>query len=311
MEPQQFDIFMNFMAERFAPQVAEPRLHREDEGRVNWSNLPKLDVAIATEVDYWFQFFEGRMEAGRVPEEHWAARFFECPMVDASVKADLRNIDTPQDYCSLRLRILAQYGPTDPVNFYKSELYEVKGSSREDIRRSLTRLLALHNRAARDNGVQEMSQRDLCYPFMKAFPASIRGRLEEQFSIIFAHKDPFDHLVRMAPKTVLSQTDCLHCALENNNISETGNENEQTREVAVALPMQGITSQFSQPAKKRRMQGQFTCQGCGGSCRDRRSCPAFDKECLFCRRRGHFAAVCRAKRNGPKAPFQRSPAQSQ
>ena len=53
-----------------------------------------------------------------------------------------------------------------------------------------------------------------------------------------------------------------------------------------------------------------TCKWCGGAQLCKRSaCPAFDKECSYCHKMGHFARVCQQKRrselNDPSAPAER------
>ena len=39
------------------------------------------------------------------------------------------------------------------------------------------------------------------------------------------------------------------------------------------------------------------CQGCGGTCTDRRKCPAREKKCYECERYGHLARVCRSRKS--------------
>ena len=47
-----------------------------------------------------------------------------------------------------------------------------------------------------------------------------------------------------------------------------------------------------------------TCQGCGSGMHPggRQQCPAVNRKCNFCKKVGHFAKVCRAKRNAPRPP---------
>lgn len=200
---------MHLLGERLAPTIPPPPADGSPfaaqgfqeivrEQRVSWSQLPKLEVSVAAELDSWFMSFEARMKAARVNAESWPARFLECPMVDESLKVLVRTLD-PLTYDGLRSMILKEHGPVDPVNFFKREMFRVRGNNREDVREALMHILVMHNRAAEAVLSQELSRNDLCYPFMEAFPVEVRRSLEQQLALVFAQDDPFEHLFRLSP----------------------------------------------------------------------------------------------------------------
>ena len=165
---------------------------------INWSQMPKLDLARPGELDFWFISLEGRLRAAQVPESHWAEKVMECPGVDESVKMRLRQLPS-MEYALIRQSILKDHGPIDPMDFFLRAIHRVKGTYREDVREQLTRLLTVFNRAAADEQRPGMSQRDLCYPFLESFPASVSQRLEQQLALVFVQDDPFAHLFRLSP----------------------------------------------------------------------------------------------------------------
>lgn len=223
-------------------------------------------------------------------------------------KCQRRN--APQ-FFRIRLQILREHGPIDPVNYFKRELYRVRGTTAEDVRETLLKLLTLHNRAAKDYGVEALQEKDLCYPFLEAFPLNIRATLERQLALIFAQDQPFQHLYRLAPsKRNLPVEDCEIIK----DVDRTTNQNQLVEILAMAL--QQATHHRQEAVKRRKVTSApnanhtpiavahtSNCLGCGGTCRDRRNCPAANQKCHSCGLTGHWARVCRRAN-----PFSKGPA---
>lgn len=328
MNADQMERVVEAMVGRLNPDAQPPPPNAfEAPGRVSWNQLPRLDLSLSAEIDIWFLSFEARMTAARLPEDHWAAKFLECPSVDESLKIRARDLD-PFTFAKLRRTILNEHGPIDPVNFYTRELYRTQGSNAEDVRETLMKLFTLLNRAARDRGAQQLRERDLCYPFLEAFPPNVRAPLERQLALVFAQMHPFEHLYRLAPSKRDVQEEC-HLAThpfvpEEETMSPT--IRGQIVE-AVTLALQQVGNGRPEDRKRRRpfRPGSTTnanstaitpfrrpasggipsrqCLGCGGACIDRTACPAVGKSCLKCGIVGHFARVCRKG-----GPFQQGPA---
>lgn len=315
MDITQFEQLINLLAERLptataSSEILEGTTLRPDfarEQRVSWAQFPNLDLSCASELDTWFISFEARMTASRVPEENWAARFLECPVVEESTKVHIRGLK-PFTYERLRATILHDHGPVDPVNYFKREMFRVRGEKREDVRETLMRILTKHNRAAQAAGVQEMQARDLCYAFIDAFPVEIRKELEQKLALVFAQQEPFEHIFRLAPSKQESETSLY-------SIKE---DIEERIRDAVALAIQDTRQNFHRPQWKRRRgasppkfarvvrcpppEGTPGCPGCGSAaCPDRQHCPARSAVCFGCNRTGHFQRMCKT------FPFQAGP----
>lgn len=336
MDIPQFEQLINLLAERL-PSVAPGSVLvdgsslRTDcfrEQRVSWAQLPKLDLSCASELDTWFISFEARMTASRVAEENWAARFLECPVVEESTKVHIRGLD-PLNYERLRATILHEHGPVDPVNYFKREMFRVRGEKREDVRENLMQILTKHNRAAQSSGAQEMQARDLCYAFIDAFPVEIRKELEQKLALVFAQKEPFEHIFRLAPSKQERETSLYSIKERRTDREPRGPHDNLSAEVqqeieneirdAVALAIQDTRQNFQRPQWKRRRMGasppQFArvvrlppaagahgCPGCGSAaCPDRQHCPARSVVCFGCNKMGHFQRVCKT------FPFQAGP----
>ena len=280
----QIEQLINLLSERFqgsAPSATAVVDAISREGRVSWSNFPKLDLSEADKLESWFLSFEARMQAGRVPEENWMGRFLECPEIDESVKARVRSFEV-KTYQELRLALLKEHGPIDPINFYRRAMYRVKGVTREEIREQLIDLFIKHNRACFDEGREVLRLKDLCYPFINAFSSTVRHDLEQKLALVFAQVEPFEHLFRMAPsKQDLSEFNLIQSSVRRIAMSpRSSNENQ-------VVSFKRYRKNGVHESNKRR-----SCYGCGGLCRDRNNCPARALKCFNCNKVGHIKKVC-------------------
>ena len=282
---------------------------------INWSQMPKLDLARPGELDYWFLSLEGRLRAAQVPESHWAEKVMECPGVEESVKMRIRQLPS-MDYALIRQAILKEHGPIDPMGFFLRAIYRVKGTYREDVREQLTRLLTVFNRAAADEERPGLTQRDLCYPFLESFPAPVGRLLEQQLALVFVQDDPFEHLFRLSPARPVGELTPLNYTAPISTPSpvDAGSRipstapKRKTAEPSVTAALLAITDRLdrmdSRAPKQRRMDG--PCRGCGGHCANRATdCPAYTRTCFNCNKLGHFAPVCDSKPSAQQAAVPR------
>lgn len=272
---------------------------------INWSQMPKLDLARPGELDYWFLSLEGRLRAAQVPEAHWAEKVMECPGVEESVKMRIRQLPH-MDYALIRQSILKEHGPIDPMGYFLRAIYRVKGTYREDVREQLTRLLTVYNRAASDEQRPGLTQRDLCYPFLESFPASVGRLLEQQLALVFVQDDPFEHLFRLSPARPPVEVTPINYTAPTSAV-EPGDKGfshtpskRKTTEPTMAAALIALTETLgrmdARGPKQRRLNGD--CRGCGGSCVNRAvDCPAYTRMCFNCNKIGHFANVCDCKPN--------------
>jgi hypothetical protein len=274
------------LLERLDKQAPASEAVRTSGGPVGWSDLPVLDTTDPAGIDQWFVLFEVKLKAGRVDPSRWAERFEECPRVPQEVKSRLPS-DVLTDYAQMRKWVLKVYGPLDPVGYFRDQMYHgVKGDGRkETIRKDLQSLLVLYNRAATDFDGPIFSQRDLIYPFMRSFPEDVRQALMQDLRFALAHEDPLEHLFHRAPASLPDSTSLL------NRVHDF------------------------RPNKRFRPNGdrpRNQCQGCGGSCTDRRNCAAQGKVCHNCQTLNHFASACRKPRqqrphDSDRHPFRQGP----
>ena len=279
----QIEQLINLLSERFqgsAPSATAVVDAISRESRVSWSNFPKLDLSEADKLESWFLSFEARMQAARAPEENWMARFLECPEIDESVKARVRSFEVTT-YQELRLTLLKEHGPIDPINYYRRAMYRVKGVSREEIREQLIDLFIKHNRACFDEGREALRLKDLCYPFINAFSATIRHDLEQKLALVFAQVEPFEHLFRMAP----SKQDVTEINFMQSNVGPVATSSQRQSNRVVSF------KRFRQNGNNLSNK-QRSCLGCGGLCKDRNNCPAQALKCFNCNRMGHIKKVC-------------------
>lgn len=301
------------------------------EQRVNWGQLPKLDLSEGAELDSWFLSFEARMTAARILEENWPLRFLECPMVDEDIKVRVRLL-LPGTYQEVRRTLLKEHGPIDPVNFFKLELHRTRGNNREDVREALMKILTKLNRAADDDRREKLLPQDLCYPFMNAFPQGVKASLERQFALAFAQADPFEHLFRLAPsKQSVSadlnlmgteeQTLSARRAMTSRIVSEENDQGQCCCYMQSRPQQQAGVVQQRRPGKRKflpmvasseTVSKRAPCQRCGYGQHPDRPCPAIGKTCSVCGGLGHFAQACWNKTGMQSAkqqgPFQERPA---
>ena len=237
---------------------------------MSWSDLPVMETSDPCGIDGWFVSFEVKLKAVRVDPSRWAERFEECPRVPQEVKSRLP-ADALTDYTLARKWVLREYGPIDPVGTFRAKLYGVKGEGRDKVRKELRELLVLYNRAATDFGGPIFTQRDLIHPFVQAFPDEIRQSLMKDLAFAFTHDDPFEQIYHRAPEFLPDRVTMLSRMQDNKE-----------------RPQKRFRPTFDRP--------RGTCPGCGGSCPDRRSCPAQGRVCNNCQALHHFASVCRKPR---------------
>ncbi len=326
MDESQFAAFLEVVRTSFplsAPTPPPPPVqvsHREY--KVSWNDLPKLDTSRAGQIDAWFMAFEQRLTAGLIPREYWAEKFSECPLVARTVKMAL-GVDNLVNYDLIRSSILTNHGPTRATSYFLKIMHEVRGHYREDVREKVLQLQALYNRAATDEGKTDLVTKDLCYAFISAFPKETADHLERQLALVFTQDDPFEHLFKQAPSlpTANSQ-DFSAINAENNRPTPTlliQNSEPPKKRARVQKPESDLTTlmatlvdslqnnqsrpnhlariPFNRPPQQRIRTSPGSCFGCGGTCADRRACPAQGKQCFNCGTEHHFASVCKRRDN--------------
>jgi len=315
----------HLIANQAAAQVvapARPATPVTSHAPLKWTGLEHLNTSDPSSVDTFFVHFERLMKASSVPQGNWARRFLECPMVGESVKDLLDRSGTdPLPYPEIRSTILETHGPLFTVAYWKSQLHAVKGTDRESVRNTLNRLLKLHNRAATDEGRELLTDRDLCICFANAFPPEVAQGLTKFFKPAQADPEPLEFLFRMAPEgkrqtqvhTIAQSTEdsaFVAAADRKRKRARQPRAPTTTPEVDDAF-ITAVVDQLEKRARfqhqpQRQSQGQSRqnrCSGCGGSCQDRRQCPAQGRACNKCGKPNHFATVCRGadmgRRPGP------------
>jgi hypothetical protein len=165
-----------------APQIAVV------EKALSWTDFPKWPGK-CDRVDAWFQSLEAKLKAARIPEEKWASKLMECPKMGDELKRRLAGLEDPS-YGGIRKYCLGTYGPVDPVGYFRSQIYSVKGTTREEVMEKLEDARALHNRAARLAGKHEWEDEDLLYPFVNAFPEAVATKLRQEMASAIRNGNP-------------------------------------------------------------------------------------------------------------------------
>jgi hypothetical protein len=116
----QFEQLLNVIREGPQTQrtpVPETPASIDTRYKVNWTHCPALDLGKGGELDFWFISLEARLRAAQIPENAWADKFMQCPMVDEAVKMRILGL-ADLTYPKIRASILKEHGPIDPVNFH-------------------------------------------------------------------------------------------------------------------------------------------------------------------------------------------------
>jgi len=285
-------------------QAAAPPPHVHVDRGIKWTEMPHFP-AKCDRIDAWFLTLETLLKASRIPQDRWAEKFLECPKVGAELKSRISVLHETLDYPTIRRHCLDVYGPCNPVGYFRSAMYHVKGTTREDVMPKLEDALALHNRASRDEGRPEWTEWDVIYPFLDAFPAEASSRLKQELSLAMKSDHPFRELVARAPSQDDKGSDLPLIAAVGNGEKETGSRKRRNSpadvntQVLAAIRDLTATIAKGRASDSRTPQGdnkrqRGTCNGCGGACTNRSLCPAQGKQCHNCGGMNHYVRVCRS-----------------
>lgn len=289
------------------------------ERALSWGDM-KMYPGKSDRVDAWFLLFEAKMKGARIPEEKWGEKLCECPHFPNELKVQLSSVSAG-DYSQMRKFCLDQDGPVYPTGFFQSYIYSTRGSTGEEVLRKLKDGLALYNRAARDAGEAEWTNKQLLYPFANAFPPETSKVLRQHLSLCLHAPDPFRELVARAPTAEDGLTTGKPAEVPLVAAAQAAPGSPSTLDVTqqVLAALKGFKKEFKrelkasfQPPAKRYGQDSNSnpapapCPGCGGFCVDRLSCRARGKTCNNCGLQNHFANVCRKPRLGGGGTPQRS-----
>ena len=278
-------------------------------GPTSWTDLAMLDLSKPDTIDAWFVAFEQKVRAARVVETRWAEKFNECPRVPQGVKSRIPT-DSADEYKKLRLAMLKEYGPLNPVGYFRAQLYAVKGATRDVVRRRLEELLTLYNRAAADHNGPEFTKMDLIYPFIQAFPPAITADLQRDLGFALGQVDPLEQLFHRAPVGPVGSLQVEKQAEEASTllaVARPSGSGKKRQRVEVESSGPTTSELAAAITEMSRSIGKLArrCSGCGGQCEEKEQCPAFGKACHNCGGRDHFASACRS-RNQRAGGFQRS-----
>jgi hypothetical protein len=275
---------------------------------VNWGDMAELDLSKPGEIDRWFVAFEGKMGSCNVDRTDWSAKFVNSSKVSAEIKNEVSTHGLRQ-YEEVRQWILQRHGPKFPLGYFRDRMHQVRGQSREGVRRDLEALLTLYNRAAEDHISRPtlMTQADLVYPFIRAFSVETQEYLGRQLTIASRDVDPFEVIFGHAPSkedTERKVESTLAAAITESKVvdktpNELKEENKSTTrrgkrsapETALIAAIQKLTTTVA--AQKAAQPGRNPCSQCGRQCLGGQNCPAFGKICNKCHRLNHFSVACR------------------
>jgi len=306
-----FARFMEMMssaAARAAPSLPVPVPYvPRGQVRLNWSGLSELSTTEAEGVDAWFLTFECFLVGQQVTEEQWLSRFVECPLVPANLKSRVRVAidESPmlpatsssriETYSDLRRSLLAEFGPVEPVSLYKRRMANLRCATAKEAKERLTELLELHNRAARDDERAILQPFELCYNFIDALGPALGDYLEANYPFAITTPQPLEHLFKMAvakERTESKVAATLLAQVEDSAEEVTllaRRERKRHHPSRAGSWPEKVLAVDSRPATNPGR-----CLGCGGTCAQRRSCPAAARTCHKCGKTGHYASVCQA-----------------
>jgi transposase InsO family protein len=288
-------------AEQSAPSAPAPR-EVCIERNIDYKGLGELDVSRRDTIDQWFVGFESRCRAADIDLARWTPKFMACTLVPEYLKAELRAVPNLASYAAMRKYVLERYGPPLPVAFWAHRLSEVRGKYIEEVRPELDRIRNLYNRAVALEVTQPLplTNKDLCWHLIGAFPAADAARLATHIKLAAQHDDPYAILCDMAPSRPLAGTASLASTVA---LAVTDSSS--------ALRARPSRPQFQRPPPGPRLPPASrppppkdgACRGCGRACQSRQSCPAWGKTCDSCGAPNHFSSVCMKRRTpGPAAP---------
>jgi len=256
------------------------------------------------------------LKAARIPEEKWASKLMECPKIGDELKRRLAGLED-SSYDGIRRHCLTTYGPVDPVGYFRSQMFSVKGATREEVMEKLEDARALHNRAARLAKKTEWEDDDLLYPFVNAFPEAIATKLRQEMASAIRNGNPLQELVSRAPSigdAVPEEDKALPLVGQVEGQSKNMKK-RQAPEVDLVAEVRRLERKIErvnrpQPSQSRPpIVARRPCFKCGGTCAGSAACPAQNRTRFNCGKVGHMANSCRAPQRGPQRPGMRPSSQ--
>lgn len=279
---------------------------------LRWEGLDEFSTAEPAKIDRWFSQFEGKLKGANVPERDYLPQWHSCPRVDQKYKEDMAELAEVTNYATLRQHYLTNFGPFLPTEFYRQEMHKAKFDNPSDAVEELTKLRMLHNRAARDAGMVEVTDKQLYYYFIASLPKNYRTYLESKLPDSRRQENCFKYICDAAASVSLGVPTL-------NMVEQTEHDSlEPTENLCVFRRTGAARPTFAKPqftpkpsigVKRPAGQG---CQRCGKQdCDGGERCFAQGKTCHFCKMRGHLSTVCRKKSRtaGPSRPFGGNPNQ--
>lgn len=285
-----------------AVRGAIPRVSVEQP--IHWSDMDVYPMR-SDRVDAWFILFETKMKAARVPRQKWASKLMECSRLGAEMKRRLtEQPDERSAYADLRAFCLRLHGPVEPIGFYRSKIWSVKGGNAQDVLAKLEDALVLHNRACLDAKREVWSDKDLLYPFVLAFPPEVSAKLRRHLASVVQIEHPLQQLAHRAP-TKADADEALQKLVAS--VEETDSKTAHLAAAVANLQQRLEQAQFQPRHTGMKRQRTAQCSRCGGTCISSANCPAMGKTCSNCKRLNHFARVCRSKAAPPGDPPKLAP----
>ena len=156
-------------------------------------------LVVLDSVDKWFLAFKTRLRSHGIPDAMWVEKFVECPSVPEHLKSRVREAEGAEPtHAALRQRMLTEFGPIEPVAYYKRQLHHLHCATATEAKERISVLLELHNRAAVDHEEGKLLPRSLCYCFIDALPQAIRQHLEANYALAAVAPQPLEQIFEMA-----------------------------------------------------------------------------------------------------------------